>query len=80
MAVPKRKVSPSRRGNRRAHDALKLVHISYDKDGEPHVSHHASPRNGNYDGRSVYVTKAHKRMLKAEAAEAAEPSSPAESA
>ncbi|MEL7318005.1 MAG: 50S ribosomal protein L32 [Pseudomonadota bacterium] len=27
MAVPKRKVSPHRRGNRRAHDSLKVTNV-----------------------------------------------------
>lgn len=66
MAVPKRKVSPSRRGNRRSHDKLKTSNIvANSKTGEPQRSHFASV-DGFYRGVQVFITKAQKRIMKAE--------------
>lgn len=57
MAVPKRKVSRSRRGNRRSHDALDPVLLVQDKNsGELHLSHRVTP-DGYYKGRAVLVKK-----------------------
>jgi large subunit ribosomal protein L32 len=73
MAVPKRKTSPSRRGNRRSHDKLKALNISVSETGEPKLPHHISMSEGTYKGRQVFVTRAMKKAQKAEAAlEAAE--------
>jgi large subunit ribosomal protein L32 len=56
MAVPKKKISSSRRGMRRAHDKLKPVNIVYDREtGEPKLSHHISMVDGKYNGRQVFV-------------------------
>ena len=53
MAVPKRKVSPSRRGMRRSHDALTKPTLSVDAtSGETHRRHHVTP-DGFYRGRKV---------------------------
>ncbi len=58
MAVPKRKTSPSRRGNRRSHDKLKKLHISFDKEtGEAKLAHHVSMVDGMYNGRQVFTPK-----------------------
>ena len=55
MAVPKRKVSPSRRNMRRAHDALTAPTLSTDPtSGELHRRHHVTP-NGFYRGRQIIV-------------------------
>lgn len=57
MAVPKSKVSPSRRGMRRAHDALNKPSLAIEQTtGEVHLRHHISP-NGVYRGRKVLNTK-----------------------
>ncbi|HLR82915.1 MAG TPA: 50S ribosomal protein L32, partial [Paenalcaligenes sp.] len=53
MAVPKSKISPSRRGMRRAHDSLKKPALAIEQTtGEVHLRHHISP-NGVYRGRKV---------------------------
>jgi len=54
MAVPKRKVSPSRRGMRRSADALKRPTYVEDKDsGELRRPHHIDLKTGMYRGRQV---------------------------
>ena len=54
MAVPKRKVSPSRRGKRRAADALaKPTYIESPDSGELHRPHHVDLKSGMYRGRQV---------------------------
>lgn len=58
MAVQKSRVSPSRRGQRRSHDALKKSTLSIDKtSGETHRRHHVTA-DGYYRGRKVLETKA----------------------
>ncbi len=57
MAVQKSKKSVSRRGMRRAHDALKANALSIDSTtGETHLRHHISP-DGYYRGRKVLDIK-----------------------
>ena len=57
MAVQKSRVSPSRRGMRRSHDALKKSATSVDKtSGETHRRHHVTA-DGYYRGRKVLETK-----------------------
>lgn len=57
MAVQKSKVTPSRRGMRRSHDALKGPTLSIEPtSGETHLRHHVSP-DGYYRGRKVVETK-----------------------
>ncbi len=55
MAVQQRKKSPSRRGMRRAHDALTGPTLSVEPTtGETHRRHHVSAE-GYYRGRQVVV-------------------------
>lgn len=57
MAVQKSRVSPSRRGMRRSHDALTKSSLSVDKtSGETHRRHHVTA-DGYYRGRKVLDTK-----------------------
>ena len=61
MAVPKKKISSSRRGMRRSHDALKAINITFDKDtGEAKLPHNISMIDGYYNGKQVFVPKAKK--------------------
>lgn len=58
MAVPKRKVSPSRAGMRRAHQALGANPYVEDKDtGELRRPHHVDLKSGMYKGRQVLTPK-----------------------
>ena len=57
MAVQKNRKTPSRRGMRRSHDALKGAAISVDPEtGESHLRHHVAP-DGFYRGRKVIQIK-----------------------
>jgi large subunit ribosomal protein L32 len=57
MAVQKNKVTPSRRGMRRSHDALTGSTLSIDStSGETHLRHHVSA-DGFYRGKKVIATK-----------------------
>jgi large subunit ribosomal protein L32 len=57
MAVQKSRKTPSRRGMRRSHDALKTPTLSPDPaTGETHRRHHLSP-SGYYRGRKVIQGK-----------------------
>jgi len=57
MAVQQNKKSPSKRGMRRAHDALKAETLSIDTTtGETHLRHHVTA-DGFYRGRKVLETK-----------------------
>ena len=57
MAVQKSRVSPSRRGQRRAHDALTAKQLATDPTtGETHLRHHVT-KDGYYRGRKVIATK-----------------------
>jgi len=56
MAVQQNKKSPSRRGMRRSHDALKASTLSIEPTtGETHRRHHISS-DGYYRGRKVIST------------------------
>ena len=58
MAVPKRKTSPSRRGMRRAHDALPTnSYVEDSKSGELRRPHHIDLKTGMYRGRQVLTPK-----------------------
>lgn len=58
MAVPKRKISPSRRGKRRSADALKNQAYAEDKDsGELRRPHHIDLKTGMYRGRQILEPK-----------------------
>jgi large subunit ribosomal protein L32 len=53
MAVQKSKVSRSRRGQRRSHDALTGRALSQDPiTGESHLRHHVTP-DGYFKGRQI---------------------------
>lgn len=57
MAVAKSRTSPSRRGMRRAHDALDKVQLATDPtSGEVHRRHHIT-KDGYYRGRKVIDSK-----------------------
>jgi len=57
MAVQKTRKSPSKRGMRRSHDALKNKALSIDPtSGETHLRHHVTP-DGFYRGRKVISIK-----------------------
>jgi len=58
MAVPKKKVSKSRRNMRRAHDALKSPTYIEDQDsGELRRPHHIDLKSGMYRGRQILEPK-----------------------
>ncbi|MCB1530135.1 MAG: 50S ribosomal protein L32 [Rhodospirillales bacterium] len=58
MAVPKRKTTPSKRGSRRAHDALKAANWVEDSHtGESVRRHHIDLKTGMYKGRQVIEGK-----------------------
>lgn len=57
MAVQKSKVTRSRRGQRRSHDAIDKPALSIDSTtGETHLRHNVSP-DGFYRGRQVIRDK-----------------------
>lgn len=57
MAVQKSRVTPSRRGQRRSHDALRAPTLAVDKtSGETHRRHHVT-KDGFYRGRQVIAPK-----------------------
>ena len=57
MAVQKSKVSRSRRGQRRSHDALTGRALSQDPiTGETHLRHHVTP-DGYFKGRQIVTTE-----------------------
>lgn len=59
MAVPKKKISTSRRNMRRAHDALKsAAHVECSNCGELKRPHHVCEACGQYDGREVVEVEA----------------------
>ena len=58
MAVPKRKVTPSKRGMRRSADALKAPTYIEDKNsGELRRPHHIDLKSGMYRGRQILAAK-----------------------
>ncbi|MGI9381071.1 MAG: 50S ribosomal protein L32 [Methyloligellaceae bacterium] len=58
MAVPKRKVSRMKRGNRRSTDALKAPSYVEDKEsGELRRPHHIDLKSGKYRGRQILNPK-----------------------
>jgi len=57
MAVQKSRVSPSKRGMRRAHDSLTSKQLATDPTtGETHVRHHVTA-DGYYRGKKVIAGK-----------------------
>lgn len=62
MAVPKRKVSKSKRGKRRAHKKAIPPNLSLcPKCNEPRLPHHVCPRCGTYKGRKVIEVEEYSR-------------------
>ena len=58
MAVPKSKITKSKRDMRRAHDALSVDAYVEDKvTGELHRPHHIDLKTGMYRGRQVIKVK-----------------------
>ncbi len=58
MAVPKRKTSRMKRGNRRSHDALNAPAYVEDKEsGELRRPHHIDLKSGRYNKRQIIVVK-----------------------
>lgn len=58
MAVPKSKISTSRRGMRRSHDSLKVVNYQEDTHtGEYKLRHHIDLKTGMYRGKQVVEPK-----------------------
>ncbi len=58
MAVPKRKVTPAKRGMRRSHDRINGETYIEDKDsGELRRPHHIDLKTGKYRGRQVLEPK-----------------------
>ena len=58
MAVPKRKISKSRRNKRRSHHRIKNLNILEDKkSGEYRLSHHVDLKTGFYNGRKIFEPK-----------------------
>ena len=54
MAVPKRKTTPSKRGMRRSHHALKRTsYIECDNCGALHLPHHVCDACGYYRGNKI---------------------------
>ena len=57
MAVQKSRVTPSRRGQRRSHDALTARQLATDPTtGETHLRHHVTA-DGYHRGKKVIQTK-----------------------
>ncbi len=58
MAVPMKKVSRMRRGNRRSHDKLKQpAYVEDQESGELRRPHHIDLKTGMYKGREVIEPK-----------------------
>jgi large subunit ribosomal protein L32 len=59
MAVPRKKVSPMKRGMRRSHHALQSPAYLEDKEsGERRRPHHIDLKTGKYRGRQILEPKA----------------------
>ena len=58
MAVPKSKISRSKKNMRRSHSAINLLNIIEDKNsGEPRLSHKLDMSTGIYNGKQIIVKK-----------------------
>jgi len=58
MAVPKKKVSKSKRNMRRAHDQVASRQLTEDQEsGEMRLRHHVDMSTGMYRGRQVFEPK-----------------------
>jgi large subunit ribosomal protein L32 len=57
-ALPKRRISSSRQGNRRAHHRVALPQlVACPQCGDLRVSHHVCPTCGTYRGRQIVAIK-----------------------
>ena len=57
-AVPKKKISRSRQGNRRQHHKIKIPQLKIcPQCRQARLSHHACPNCGTYKGRQVLQIK-----------------------
>ncbi len=58
MAVPRKKVSPMKKGMRQSHDALSAPTYVEDKEsGERRRPHHIDLKTGKYRGRQILEPK-----------------------
>ena len=58
MAVPKSKITKSRRGMRRSHDAIENdVYVENKDTGELHRPHHIDLKTGMYNGKQILKIK-----------------------
>tara|TARA_B100000029_G_C17205836_1_gene826156 strand:+ start:256 stop:462 length:207 start_codon:yes stop_codon:yes gene_type:complete len=58
MAVPKSKVSKSKRNMRRSHKSLGVKNIILDKEsGEPRLPHRMDISTGTYNGKKILIKK-----------------------
>jgi large subunit ribosomal protein L32 len=58
MAVPRKKVSRMKTGQRRAHDALsRPTHVEDKESGERRRPHHIDLKTGKYRGRQILEVK-----------------------
>jgi len=58
MAVPKRKISKSRKNLRRSHHAVVFSNVIEDKkSGEYRLSHHVDEKTGMYNGKQIFKPK-----------------------
>ena len=58
MAVPKSKISKSKKNMRRSHDSLRSINIIEDKEsGEPRLSHRIDISTGIYNGKQIIRKK-----------------------
>ena len=61
MAVPKSKISNSKRGMRRSHLRLKgKILLKIRESGEMRLSHHVDMTTGTYNGKKIFTPKAEK--------------------
>ena len=58
MAVPKSKISKSKKNMRRSHDSINSLNIIEDKEsGEPRLSHRLDLSTGIYNGKQIIFKK-----------------------
>ena len=58
MAVPRKKTSPMKKGQRQSHDALSRPAYVEDKEsGERRRPHHIDLKTGKYNGRQILEPK-----------------------
>jgi len=64
MAVPKRKVSPSRRGKRRlGHKSKEPTFVENKDSGELHRPHHIDLKSGMYNGKQILAQKENQKEV-----------------